>query len=195
MSAGHGDWCRWRGNTHERHAHGRIAFSVHQRQTVVPEIWQTMPRATASRASSAADHREIDRPEMAGSSHASALTSAISAGGKRPGTPRPGPLIKPGDAFGGEPLSPPAGRLVGAIQPPRDLGIAVTLGREHHDLGADHLAVRTRVLRRAPTQLTLLALTQPDRRSATADKIRRPYARNEDGVAAGTECGREDSNV
>jgi hypothetical protein len=155
---------RSRANTHERHAHGRIASSESQRHTVVPETSQTIPRATASRASSAADQRDSARPDSAGSSHASALTSAISAGGKRPGTPRPGPFIEPRDALGGEPSSPLGRRLVGAVQPPRDLGVAHTLGRQQHHLRADHLAMRTRVLPRATTQLTLLRLAESDRR-------------------------------
>jgi hypothetical protein len=68
-----------RGNTHERHAHGRIASTLSHRQTVVPETRQTIPRATASRASSAADQRDNRRPVWAGNSPTSALTSAISA--------------------------------------------------------------------------------------------------------------------
>jgi hypothetical protein len=46
----------------------------------------TIPRSIASRTSSAADQRESGTPCSAGSSHASALTSATCAGGK---TPRP----------------------------------------------------------------------------------------------------------
>jgi hypothetical protein len=81
------------GEYHERHAHGRIASSLSQRHTVVPETRQTIPRATASRASSAPDQRDSGRPVWAGSSQASALTSAISAGGKRPRPTRPRPLV------------------------------------------------------------------------------------------------------
>jgi hypothetical protein len=66
-----------RGNTHERHDHGRIASSDSHRHTVVPETSQTIPRWTACAAISVADHLEIGRPDSAGNSHASALTSAI----------------------------------------------------------------------------------------------------------------------
>src|SRR4051812_12381341 len=122
-----------------------------------------MPRSTASRASSAADQRDSGRPVCAGSSHASALTSAISAGGKRPGTPPPGPLIQPPQALLREAPSPLTRRLIGAVQPPRNLAITMTIGGQQHDLGPNHLAMGTRVLRRAPTQLTLLGLAQGDR--------------------------------
>ena len=44
-------------------------------------------------ASSAADQRDSGRPVWAGSSQANALTSAISAGGKRPRPTRPRPLV------------------------------------------------------------------------------------------------------
>jgi hypothetical protein len=60
----------------------RIASSLSQRQTVVPETSQTIPRATASAAISVADHREIGRPDSAGNSQASGLTSAIWPGGR-----------------------------------------------------------------------------------------------------------------
>jgi hypothetical protein len=53
---------------------------VSDRRTVVSETEHTIPRATASRASSAAHQRDSCRPVSAGSSHASALTSAISPG-------------------------------------------------------------------------------------------------------------------
>lgn len=89
-----------RGKIHDRQAHGRIASSASQRQTVVPEIAQTIPRRTASAAISGPDHLDKGRPDSAGSSQASAFTSAISPGGKRPRPTRPWSLIQTRETLG-----------------------------------------------------------------------------------------------
>jgi hypothetical protein len=47
-----------------------------QRQTVTPLICSTIPRVTASRASSSEDQRDSGTPCSAGSSQAIAITSA-----------------------------------------------------------------------------------------------------------------------
>jgi len=53
-----------------------IASCDSQRQTVTPLICSTIPRATASRASSVADQRDSGTPRSAGSAQAIAITSA-----------------------------------------------------------------------------------------------------------------------
>jgi hypothetical protein len=53
-----------------------IASCDSQRQTVTSLIRSTIPRVTASRASSAADQRDSGTPLAAGSSQAIAITSA-----------------------------------------------------------------------------------------------------------------------
>lgn len=71
---------------------------------MIPETCATIPRSIASRAISAADQRDSGRPDFAGSSLASALTSATCAGGK---TPRPTglrSLLKPLNTFLAEPF-------------------------------------------------------------------------------------------
>src|SRR5207342_1047457 len=129
-----------------------------------------------SAASSAADQRESGRPEVAGSSQASAFTSAISAGGKRPGTPRPGPLVKPRQPLLGEASSPLGHRLVGAVQAAGDLGVGVALGGQQHDPGPDDLAMGPRVLPGPAAQLPLLTLAETDRGAGHRHQIRRPRA-------------------
>jgi hypothetical protein len=53
-----------------------IASWDSQRHTVTPLICSTIPRVTASRASSADDQRDSGTPRSAGSAHAGAITSA-----------------------------------------------------------------------------------------------------------------------
>lgn len=72
-----------------------IASSASQRQTVAPESSQTIPRATAARAISLLEKRESGSPLAAGSSQASAFTSARTSGGKAGGLPRRGRSSSP----------------------------------------------------------------------------------------------------
>jgi hypothetical protein len=65
-----------RGKIHERCCQGLIASSESQRQTVTPEICSQIPRAIASRASSADDQRASSTSLSAGNSHARRITSA-----------------------------------------------------------------------------------------------------------------------
>ena len=71
-----------------------IASSASHHHTVVPDSEQTIPHASGSRASSAADQRDSGRPVCAGSSHARAGPCLGNRGGGTDrGPPRPGPLI------------------------------------------------------------------------------------------------------
>jgi hypothetical protein len=65
-----------RGKIQERCCQGLIASADSQRQTVTSLIRSTIPRLTASRASSAADQRDSGTPCSAGSAQAIAITSA-----------------------------------------------------------------------------------------------------------------------
>ena len=84
-----------------------MASSDSHRQTVTPEICSTIPRATASRASSCEDQRDSGTPLSAGSSHANAMTSARTCGGEKSGV---GPTFvesfEPGHALLEEALAP-----------------------------------------------------------------------------------------
>jgi hypothetical protein len=72
-----------------------IASSESQRQTDAPESSQTIPRATAARAISLVEKRDSGSPLAAGSSQASAFTSARTSGGKAGGLPRRGRSSSP----------------------------------------------------------------------------------------------------
>jgi len=91
---------------------------------VTPEICSTIPRATASRASSSVDQRDSGTPCSAGSSHASAITSARTCGGESRGPAPPRSVLEPGHAVLEEALAPLGDNLAAAVQPLRDLIIA-----------------------------------------------------------------------
>src|SRR5215207_7882422 len=114
----------------------------------------------AARAISAVDQRDSGVPDWAGSSHASALTSAICAGGKTPRPPGPWSVLKPLDALAAEPFSPLRHRLTRLIQPLGDLLVGHALGGVENRLGPDHVAIRTRIRRGATLQLGPLLIAQ-----------------------------------
>jgi hypothetical protein len=101
----------------------RIASSLSQRQIVIAAIVATIPRLTASRASSALDQRESGTPFSAGSSHASALTSATCAGGKTPRPTRPRSFLKTSQPLLAETSSPPRDSLARLVEALGDLRV------------------------------------------------------------------------
>ncbi len=84
-----------RGKIHDRCCQGLRASWTSQRRTVDAETASTMPRATASTASSGALHRDSGTPVSAGSSQASALTVTTATGGKARGRPVRGRSFNP----------------------------------------------------------------------------------------------------
>lgn len=112
---------------------------------------------------SAADQRANATPDVAGSSHASALTSATCAGGKTPRSTRPRSLLEPVNAFLAEPFSPLRYRLARLIEPRRDLGVGHAVGRVQDRLRAHDIAMRTRVRRRASLKLATLLVAEDHR--------------------------------
>ena len=73
----------------------RIASSDSQRHTVTPEICSTIPRATASRASSEEDHREAARPSRRAARTPTRSPQRAPVGGKAGGLPRRGRSSRP----------------------------------------------------------------------------------------------------
>jgi hypothetical protein len=71
-----------RGKIHVRYRQGRSASWLSQRHSGAPLISATTPWATTSRRNSASDQRARGTPRRAGNSHARALTSTITLGGK-----------------------------------------------------------------------------------------------------------------
>src|SRR5208283_2637807 len=133
------------------------------RQIVTAAIVATIPRLTASIASSALDQRESGTPRSAGSSHAIALTSATCAGGKTPRPTRPRSLLKTLDSLLAEPYSPGRHRRARASQPLSDLRVCQSLTSQRHRLRPHHIPIRPGVRRRAPLELTPLRLAQHHR--------------------------------
>ena len=71
-----------------------MASSCNQRHTVLSLIRATNPERRACRATSATLQRESGTPTAAGSSHANALISTTSSGGKSPRSTRAGSLFQ-----------------------------------------------------------------------------------------------------
>jgi hypothetical protein len=79
-------------------------------------------------------------------------------------------ILKPRHTMLLEATSPPAHRLRAHPQPPGDLGVAVALGREQHQLRSQHLPMRPRVARSAMLKLDALALLEHDLLSASTQQ-------------------------
>src|SRR5271169_83260 len=77
-----------RGKIQHRCCQGRIASSLSQRQTVLSLMVAASPLRCTSRAMSLQLTRDRGRPRVAGSSHATALTSTTTSGGKSSGATR-----------------------------------------------------------------------------------------------------------
>jgi len=86
--------------------------------------------------------REIGRPSLRGSSHASALTATITLGGKERGPPSAGALLEACHAFFEEALAPLGDDLARSIQARRNLVIAESLCREQDNLGSKDVSIR-----------------------------------------------------
>jgi hypothetical protein len=119
-----------------------MASASSHRHTVRPLIEATMPRRTASRAISVQLNREKGSPVSLGSSHARALTSTTTSGGKKI---RPTPTrttLQSTQALLAKSFPPFADDLPGQIQACGDLGVLQALGRQQDDLRPDDVAVR-----------------------------------------------------
>src|SRR5215211_9535277 len=98
-----------------------MASSESHRQTVAPEISATMPRSTASRATSAVLQRLKGTPLLYGSSQAMAFTSTLTEGGKGWGPARARSIFQPGQALLVKALAPLRDHLRTGVQPGGDL--------------------------------------------------------------------------
>src|SRR6266496_3753781 len=154
----------------ERCCHGFNASSCSQRQIVEADALVT-PRWTTSRWSSAREKRESGSPCVAGSSQASAFTSATCSGGKTARAARALAILQAHEPLFEEPLPPAADDPRRRLQPTRDLRRRLPLGRvQDHLRPHDHL-VRKRVARNPTLQLDALLATQLDHVSAPASHI------------------------
>ena len=92
-----------------------MASSCSQRHTVLLLMQATKPVDWACCATSATLSRDSDKPKVAGSSQASALTSTVSSGGKGPRASRAGPLFEARQSFLEEALAPLANHLAPGV--------------------------------------------------------------------------------
>ena len=163
-----------RGKIQQRCCHGFKASSCSQRQIVEAEAPLT-PRSITSRCSSVREKRESGSPWLTGSPHASALTSATCSGGKTARAARALSILESGQPLLEEPLPPTTNDLRHRLQPPRDLRVALTVGRVQDHLRPHHHLVRQRVTGDATLQLGTLLAAQHDYEPARprhADTIR-----------------------
>ena len=116
-----------RGKIHERCCHGFSERSCSQRQIVDADASVT-PCSMTSRCSSVREKRPSGRSCLAGSSHATATTSATCCGGKTARAARAWLVGQPLDAVLAESSSPLADDLGMTIAPDCDLGVGQTLG-------------------------------------------------------------------
>src|SRR6266508_4734597 len=122
-----------------------MASAISQRQIVAAEMAATTPRRTTSAASSAMLQRDRGTPDVAGSSQASALTSATTLSGKdrRPTGARL--IVEAVEASLEEPLPPAMHHLRARVEPNGDLPVRQAIRRHQRDLGSHHPVVRIRV--------------------------------------------------
>jgi len=91
---------------------------------------------------SAVLQRDNGTPLFAGISHASALTSMTTSGGKNPGAPRAVSLIEPRQALLKEPLAPETHDLASSVQTFGDFLVAVAFISQEDDLCALNQNIR-----------------------------------------------------
>ena len=111
----------------------------------------TNPERCACRATSATLSRDNAKPKVVGNSHASALISTVSSGGKDPRASRAGSLFEARQSLLEEALAPLADHLASGVQPRGDL-VVVHAVRGHQDhLGSNNFEIRQRISAGTPT--------------------------------------------
>ncbi len=119
------------GKIQERCCHGLIASSESQRPIVEADASE-MPRSTTNRCSSDLLKRESGTPWALGSSHATALTSATSSGGKAARATRPRSILETLESLLAEASSPVSDAVGRHVYPRGDLAVGMPLGRQQH---------------------------------------------------------------
>src|SRR5262245_19284620 len=154
--------CGSRGKIQQRCRHGRMASSCSQRHTVLLLMRATSPRCSTWRLTSPTLSRDSGTPSTEGSSHASALTSTVSSGGKGPGASWAGHFFESRQSSPEEALAALADHLTARVQSSGDLVIAQTLSGQQDHLGSNDLEIRQRIFVRPAAQLDRLARRQFD---------------------------------
>ena len=106
--------------------------------------------------------RESGMPDWRGSSHAIALTCAISCGGKTTRASRAWPVLQTFQTLLGEAFSPTPHDIGIHIQTPADLDVRLTSSGVEHELCPLDLLMRARVARSDMLKLAALLCAQHD---------------------------------
>jgi len=131
--------------------------------------------------------RDNGKPKVAGNSHASALISIVSSGGKDPGASRAGSLFEARQSLLEEALAPLADHLASSVQSRGDLIVAHAIGSHQDHLGSDNLEIRQRISGRASIQLGRLFRGQLDDERALPWHAQSPVeGSNHDAIRART---------
>jgi hypothetical protein len=130
-----------------------MASSCSQRQTVLSLMRATRPERCACCATSATLSRDKGKPKVAGNSHASALISTVSSGGKDPRASRAHSFLKTRQSFLEEALAPLADYLASRVQAHGDLVVVHTVGGHQDHPGSNNLKIRQRIFGRTTIQL------------------------------------------
>jgi hypothetical protein len=120
------------------------------------------PKRCACRATSATLSRESGKPKVAGNSHASALISTVSVGGKSPRASRAGSLLEARQSILEETLAPLADHLAPRVQARGNLVVVHALGCHQDHLGSNNLEIRQRISGGTPIQLGGLVSSKLD---------------------------------
>src|ERR1035437_2297941 len=148
--------CGSRGKIQQRCCQGRMASSFNQRQTVLSLMCATRPERCACRATSATLSRDSGKPKVAGNSHASALISTVSSGGKDPRASRAGSFFEARHSLIEEAFTPLTDHLAPRLQANGDLVVIHAVGGHQDHLGSNHFEIRQRILCRTTNQLCRL---------------------------------------
>jgi hypothetical protein len=105
----------------------------------------TNPKPWACRLTSDTLSLDSGTPKVEGSSHANALISTVSCGGKNPGASRAGSLFETRQSFLEKPLAPLTDDLAPRIEACGDLVVSDPAGRHQNHFGAHHLKIRQRI--------------------------------------------------
>jgi len=139
-----------------------MASPSNHRHTVRPLMEATIPRRTASWAMSPQLNREKGKSFSPGSSHARALTSTTTPGGKKTRPAPAGTALQTRQTLLAEPLTPLADDLPGQIQPLGNRGVLQAIGGQQNHLGSRNLAIRCRISSRHVLQSPPLLIREDD---------------------------------
>jgi hypothetical protein len=128
----------------------------------------TNPERRAYRATSATLSRDKGNPKVAGNSHASALISIVSSGGKSPRASGAGPLFEARHSLLEESLAPLTDHLSASVQTSRDLVVVHATGCHQDHLGSHDLEIWQRIFGCAAIQLCRLGWRQLDKERASS---------------------------